>query len=343
MTIGRLGDWVIGRPDHRRASGESQASGTQQPTDQPITDSPNHPITQSPLPITAIVIFRDERAKLAGCLAAVRPWCDELIAVDMGSRDGSAEAAAQCADRMFRVDPYPIAEPTRVAAARLARHDWVLLIDPDEHVPAGLVPRIAQTLAEHGDTAAAIRLPWWYYFKGRRLDGTVWGCPGGVGRGHKRMLIHRERCALLPYCNRITELKPGQHDVAIDHDQHSHVRHYWSESYRELARRHVTRYCHLEAAAQVAHGQRFGLGRALVHPFVELYRCLRHYDGWRLGPRGWLLSLIYFGYVLASDWLVLYYQRRSRDGDDEAATTPPIPELTEVTLPHRRDAARRAA
>src|SRR5690606_28848469 len=112
-----------------------------------------------------------------------------------------------------------------------------------------------------------------------------------------------------------------------------HVRHYWCDSYRKLLMRHLTRYCHTEAIAQVANGQRFSLRYGVAHPLREWYRCLRHYDGWRIGPRGWALSAIYFLYVLASSWLVLRYQRRGVTSDDARAA---IPTLTRVPLDEAR-------
>jgi len=286
------------------------------------------------LPITAIVIFRDERELLDGCLRAVRALCDEVIGVDMQSRDGSREVALRYVDQLLEAPVYPIAEPTRVAAAKFAKHDWVLLIDPDEHVPPELADEIRAAMKElpgAGAGVGAIRLPWWYYFKRKRLDGTIWG----GGRASKRMLVHRERCDLLPYCNRIVELREGfvEHTIPPEVGGTNHVRHYWCDSYRKLIHRHLTRYCHTEAMAQVANGQRFSLSYGLVHPVRELYRCLRHYDGWRLGPRGWALSAIYFSYVVASSWLVWRYERQGVTAKDANDT---IPMLTQAHIETER-------
>src|SRR5690606_16070350 len=99
---------------------------------------------------------------------------DELIAVDMESSDGSRAIADAIADRVLEVAPQPIAEPTRVVAAGMARHDWVLLVDPDEEIPASLAAQMRAALTEHPD-AGAFSLPMNFYFKGERLETTVWG------------------------------------------------------------------------------------------------------------------------------------------------------------------------
>ncbi len=271
-------------------------------------------------PVTAIVIFRNEKKHLGRCLRALR-WCDEVIAVDMESSDGSLGVARELADRVLHVSACPIAEPTRVAAAKLATNNWVLLVDPDEVIPSSLVDDIHAALAGHPD-AGAFSLPMWFYFKGKRLAGTVWGT-----LTYKQRLIHRHRCNLLPLCNRITQLKPGQSDVRIPHAGDNHMQHYWSDSYRDLLHKHFVRYSHKEAAAVVAQGKRFNFRDGFVTPWVELKKSLKDFDGWRIGLRGWVLSGIYFGYTLASNWLTLYYQ--SRDTPVEGSVAYGLPTLTE--------------
>jgi glycosyltransferase involved in cell wall biosynthesis len=280
-------------------------------------------------PITAIVIARNERAHLERCLPALR-WCDELIVVDMASTDGSAELALQWADRVLDVQPQPIAEPTRVAAARLAKHRWVLLVDPDELIPPRLAEQMHAAIRARPD-AGAFSLPMRFYFKRRPLTTTIWG-----SLTYKQRLIHRDRCDLLPWCNRLTRLHDDAEDVRLPHDGDNHMQHHWSDSYRRLLWRHISRYCHTEARAMAAAGQRFSLGWGMRYPLVELNRTLRHYDGWRGGLRGWLLSGIYFVYTAASAWLVGYYQRHPQ-GLREVAQ--PIPTLVDRPRPAGRRAA----
>jgi len=275
-------------------------------------------------PVTAIVIYRNERHHLDRCLRALH-WCNELIAVDMQSTDGSREIAEAHADRVLSVPHCPIAEPTRVAAAKLARNDWVLLVDPDEVIPESLTDDIRQALAAN-PSAGAFSLPMWFYFKGRRLTGTVWGT-----LTFKQRLIHRGRCRLLPLCNRISELMPGEQDIRLPHTDDNHMRHYWSDSYQDLAHKHFVRYAHTEAAAMVAQGKRFGWRTAVIDPLIELKKTFNDIDALRIGLHGWLLSAIYFIYCLASGWLTLYYQLRGAP----AQTPEPqdLPQLTVLSTP----------
>ena len=307
-------------------------------------DATSPPTPAPKAPVSAIVIFRHEREDLQRCLPALA-WCDELIAIRMGRADdldpatgecrddGSLDVARQHATRVYHVDPYPIAEPTRVAAADLATHDWLLYIDPDETIPPRLARQMRGVLKRHPDVAA-VNLPMWFYFKRKRLVGTIWGA-----LTHKRRLIHRQRCEVLPWCNRLNALRPGQREITIEHDGDNHIRHFWSDSHLDLAAKHILRYSHTEAQAMAAEGVAYSaqtwFDLALRRPLTELKRSLRDYDGWRLGPRGWLLSAIYFAYVAASHWLVARYQHRQQGhaNSDDATLDVHVPELRPDPLP----------
>lgn len=269
--------------------------------------------------VTCVVVFRNEKRDLERSLPAVR-WCDEVLAVNMGSTDGSLAVAELWADVIFDAPLYRIHEPARAAAVAHARHDWVLMIDPDEVIPATLSRRIAEGIP-FAENTAVVELPMWYYLAERRLNGSVWG-----RLSYKQRLIHRGRAAMLPQCHSLPIVPEGFDITRIEHDGENHIRHFWSPSYIDLIARHFWRYPGLDAASKVAAGQRLTFDAALLQPWRSLYTSMRHFDGWRDVPRGWLLSLIHAGYQVASHWPMLWYQWR---GVPEAiAQTPVAPELT---------------
>ena len=146
-----------------------------------------------PAAISAIVTSCNEASLLPRALRGIS-FCDEVIVVEVGS---TAEETSAVADnfgaRFVRHEPVRIAEAARVTVAPQARHDFLLVIDPDEEVPAALayeIVRLARTLP---DDVAAVDAPLQYYFRGRRLRGTVWGGPN-----RRRMLVRRNAVELTP-------------------------------------------------------------------------------------------------------------------------------------------------
>ncbi|WP_432797357.1 glycosyltransferase [Poriferisphaera sp. WC338] len=272
-------------------------------------------------PITAIIIYRNEAQLLEESLSALS-WCDEIITIDMQSEDDSANIAADYSDRMLEVDPYPIAEPTRVAAAKLAKHDWVFFVDPDEVIPPKLATDIQDAITNNSD-AATINLPIRFYFRRRLLTGTVWGTAT-----HVQKIAHRKRATILPLCNRLMEPNEGYRKIDIPHRIGNHLIHLWSFSYRDLMRKHFLRYPHLEAKARVARGESISLSRLLISPFKELKVCLKDFDGWRMGTTGFALSFIYFIYSALSVWFMPYYKLKVKQ--DDTTTHAELPELREA-------------
>lgn len=292
------------RPERERKLYQTVlARGFPSPKQKPVAAAGKGEVVDEPrVPrISATVIVRNEAHLLEGCLEGLS-WCDEIVVLDMQSRDGSAELARAMGAKVHSIEPCVIAEPARLLGAELATNDWLLLIDPDEHMPPGLARDIQQAIRAH-PKAGAFKLPLWYYFKGQPLQGTVWG-----GRGKtKWALVHRRRVELLPQCNRLGRVLPGFDEVTLEARDDNTIRHYWSDSYCKLLYKHLVRYARLEAQKMHEDGQRWSWRLGVVEPWREFIKCFRHMDGWRMGVRGWVLSGIYGAYVVAYCWILALY------------------------------------
>ena len=96
-------------------------------------------------PLSAVLITRNAAHQLADCLASVA-FCDEIIVVDSGSDDATAEIAAQHGARVIQSEWRGFG-PQKQFAVEQASHDWVLCIDADERVSEGLRESIRAALS----------------------------------------------------------------------------------------------------------------------------------------------------------------------------------------------------
>jgi glycosyltransferase involved in cell wall biosynthesis len=87
--------------------------------------------------ISVCIVCRNEADKLVDCLESVR-WADEVLVMDLDSRDESASVAARYGARVVPHAAVPIVELVRNEIADEATGDWILALDPDERVTAGL-------------------------------------------------------------------------------------------------------------------------------------------------------------------------------------------------------------
>ncbi|MCC7139390.1 MAG: glycosyltransferase family 2 protein [Planctomycetes bacterium] len=122
--------------------------------------------------ITAAIIAKDEADHIAACVQSVA-WCDEVVVLDSGSRDGTPALARAAGARVVETDwPGWVAQKNRAAAA--ATHDWVLSIDADERVDARLRAAIERVRAGGEPDVAAFEMTRHTFVLGRWIDHGGW-------------------------------------------------------------------------------------------------------------------------------------------------------------------------
>src|SRR5439155_1047044 len=100
-------------------------------------------------------------------------FCEEIVVVDCGSRDGTRRIAEAAGARVIVHEPWPGFVAQRNFAAQSARHDWLLAVDADERVSPGLRQEIQGRRAA-GFTHAGYRIPRVARYLGRWIRGTDW-------------------------------------------------------------------------------------------------------------------------------------------------------------------------
>ncbi len=121
--------------------------------------------------ISAILITRDERGNIADCLDGLG-FCDEIIVVDSGSADGTADIASARGAKVFVEADWQGYGVQKQRALDRASGRWVLSVDADERIPETLRDEILAAVASGAFAGYRInRLNW---FLGRPLRRGGW-------------------------------------------------------------------------------------------------------------------------------------------------------------------------
>jgi len=233
--------------------------------------------------LSVTFITLNEAEHLPAAIASVS-WADEIIVVDSGSTDGTADIARQLASRV-EVRDWPGYAAQKNYAASLASHDWLLSLDADERV----TPELAASLQAWRGTDppyAAYRVARVSWYLDRWLRSTDWYPDWQVRLYDRRVAtwqtrrVHESVQARGPLSELAGELQHFPYTSVSDH----------------LHR--IDRYTSLAALDLRERGHRASGAELLLHPPAAFVRNYVLRGGVRDGRAGLAVSLLNSTYVL---------------------------------------------
>jgi glycosyltransferase involved in cell wall biosynthesis len=241
-------------------------------------EEPKTGMTRGPT-LSALVVARNEERQLAECLETLR-FADEIVVALDRSTDRSAEIARSFGAHVVE-GAWPLEGERRTAAVQACHGDWVIEVDADERVTAGLAEEVRRAIAATpGDAyflipianhvgGKLIRFGWGAYNGAAmraalyRPGGKIWG----QGRVHPPVRYTGERRTLA---------HPIDHFVDRD----------LSDMFRRL-----NSYTDAAAADAIDKGQIPRFRSAFRRMFSRAWKSYVARKGYREGPYGVALAL----------------------------------------------------
>jgi glycosyltransferase involved in cell wall biosynthesis len=230
------------------------------------------------IPLSVIVITRDEEANLAQCLASVA-FARELAIVDSGSTDGTLEVARRFGARIEQTSDWAGFGPQKNRALALATQPWVLSLDADERVTPPLREEIVGVVTSDAPRADAWDMPRSSSFCGQFIEHSGWS-PDRVLR-----LVRRGKA-------RFTD--DIVHERLVAEGPVAHLRHpllHISYPDLETVLAKMNRYSTDGARRLAAEGRTGSLASAMLHAFWTFVRMYLLRGGWMDGRLGFVLAL----------------------------------------------------
>lgn len=231
------------------------------------------------LPISIAIITRDEERNLPECLESVA-FADDVVVVDSGSTDKTAEIARSFGARVF-IEPWQGFSGQKQSAVDHCKHDWVFILDADERIPRETAGHIAKVLRDPPPDAGGFSLSRKNFFHGKWIKTCGWW-PNRVLR-----LVDRRKGAFDGrhiHESWVTGAKVTELDCAITH--------FSFRDYSELITR-LEHYTNIGARDQYEQGKKTGAFKAIGHGMWMFFKVYFLEQGFRDGFDGLVISLMH--------------------------------------------------
>ncbi len=126
----------------------------------------------SKIPLSVVIITKNEASRIRECLESVALWAEEIIVVDDESSDATVSICEEFTSKVYnrRMD---IEGKHRNFAYGLASRPWILSLDADERVTPELRREITELLASQPSCNG-------YTIPRKNFVGNVWARYGGM-------------------------------------------------------------------------------------------------------------------------------------------------------------------
>ncbi len=232
--------------------------------------------------LTATLITLNEEENLPRALDSLHGLADEIVVVDSGSTDRTAEVARQRGARILVRSFTDYGDQKNFAAAQ-ASNDWILSLDADEE----LSPELRESLRVWKQQSPAAPA---YAFARRANFLGRWIRHSGWYPDWKTRLYDRRRARFIGRVHESVEAEGKVERLAGD------LLHY---AYRSVADQtfKLERYTTLAAEQLFASGRRGWRGAMLISPPWTFFQKLILQLGFLDGPSGWQIARLAARYV----------------------------------------------
>ncbi|MBX2998960.1 MAG: glycosyltransferase family 2 protein [Caldilineaceae bacterium] len=282
------------------------------------------------IPISAIVITKNEEEMLPGCLSALS-WADEVLVVDSYSTDRTVDIARAHDARVIQ-HPFQDFAAQRNFAQAEATYDWVLFIDADEVVS----PTLQQSIRSLADADALGDYNGYWLGRVELFTGRWWPEPEStlLPHGAAAVPFNSSVGTVRLFNRRLGNWTRALHEIVQVPQPTARLSgplYHYSQSNLSLTFAPLA-FTYIEAAhlAQIRGNRRATILEAILRAARHGVYAYFRFGWWRLGEHGLALTAI-SAYGKFLTYAVLWERQRiqNRDGewlerDLKLLNTPPI-------------------
>ena len=227
----------------------------------------------------------NEEKYLKRCLKSLN-FCDDIVVIDLGSKDNSIKIAAEFTNNIHVVPRLLFVESIREKYYSYVKNNWLICIDPDEYLDKELVLNIKELIKKND--ISTISVPWRFFYKNRQLKGTLWS-----RRQYKEIIFNLNHVQFKSSIIDPLIISKGKREKIRSR---FFLNHTWFESEEQLKEK-IERYAAIEGEEKYSKGIKYSFTAKLLKTIFWFLINFFYYRGFIEGKLGLFLSISYAKYI----------------------------------------------
>ncbi|MFH1202691.1 MAG: glycosyltransferase family 2 protein [Candidatus Omnitrophota bacterium] len=238
------------------------------------------------IPLSVVILTKNEEKNIAECLESVYNWADEIIVIDDESRDNTLEIVRKFTNRVF-TRKMDIEGCHRNWAYKAAKNPWVLSLDADERVSPQLQIEISRIINDPNDYSG-------FAIPRRNFIGRYWVKYGGWYPSAQLKLFRKDR-----FRYEEVEVHPRAFLDGKCGLLKSDIIHYSYKDIEDFLAK-LNRQTSLEATKWINSNRKMSLGHALWRAVDRFFRRFLGKKGYKDGWPGFVVAFFDSVYQIVS-------------------------------------------
>ena len=243
------------------------------------------------LPISVIILAKNEEVRIEECLKSVYGWADEIIVVDDDSTDKTNQIALKYTDKIFK-RKMDLEGKQRNFGVSKAKNEWVMMLDCDERPTDELKKEIEAVLNDKSLEIVAYWVPQINFLGNVQLKYGGWSNPH-IRLYQKKHLTWSEakQDVVHPGIKMTPGTKGGNLKGSLIHYNFANVEDFIKK---------VNRYSTLEAIKWHYDGRKMTQGKAMWRTIDRFFRRYVGKKGYKDGYYGFVAAVLSGFYEFAA-------------------------------------------
>lgn len=231
--------------------------------------------------VSVVINAQNAEPDLSRAIASIKNFADEIVVLDQGSSDKTAEIAKKLGAQVFNHNSVSYVEIARNLAISKAKGDWIFVLDPDEEVTPDLSRKIKEIVKD--PKADFYRIPRKNIIFGKWMKHTLWWPDYQVRFFKKGKVSWSEIIHAVPMTSGMGADLSAEENIAILHHNYDSVDQYLEK---------MNRYTRVQADFLKKEGKKFEWNNLITKPFKEFINRFFVGEGYKDGAHGLALSLL---------------------------------------------------